>query len=87
MKSIRPLFPVLTHHCDVKEYGKIKKELINYAYEEKRKDSEGMVRSNVGGWHSRIDCHTSDNIIYSTLLSKLKEYFSQREVFKENTTF
>ena len=87
MNSVLPLFPSLTHHCEVKEFGKIKKKLVNYVYQENKKDWEGVVRSNVGGWHSRSDYQAFDNIIHSTLLFTLNEYFSKREIFRDNVTF
>ena len=46
------LFPVPVHQFDVNGFNKIKNQLIDYAYDLKKKDSEGVTISNRGGWQS-----------------------------------
>lgn len=79
-----PLFPSLTHRLEVPEFEKIKEKLIEYVYNENKKNQEGVLRSNIGGWHSSSDYNRSNNLISSTLLPVLKDYFSNRQIFKSN---
>ena len=46
------LFPVPIHIFDVNGFNQIKNQLIDYAYDLKKKDSEGVTISNRGGWQS-----------------------------------
>ena len=49
--SIENIFPVPIHIFDVNGFDEIKNELIDYAYNLKKKD-EGVIISNYGGWQS-----------------------------------
>lgn len=52
-----PMFPSFTIKFDTnpefKDY--IRDDLIQFAYKEREKDTEGIKRSNQGGWHSQVD--------------------------------
>jgi len=46
------LFPVPIHQFDVNGFSEIQNELIDYAYDLKNKEPEGVIISNQGGWQS-----------------------------------
>jgi uncharacterized protein (TIGR02466 family) len=65
-------FPVIIHSFLVKEYDRVKDDLIKYSYELKKNDSEGKNVSNVGGWQSKSsklsdENPTLNNIILSSI--------------------
>ena len=47
------IFPVPIHVFDIKDFKLYQKDLIDYAYTLKSKDTDTPKRSNVGGWQSR----------------------------------
>ena len=46
------IFPTPIHQFDVNGFSEIKDELIDYAYDYKKKDPKGVSLSNRGGWQS-----------------------------------
>tara|TARA_B100001250_G_C19576616_1_gene690048 strand:+ start:89 stop:700 length:612 start_codon:yes stop_codon:yes gene_type:complete len=46
------LFPSVIHQVDVNGFGKIQDKLIDYAYDLKKIEPEGISISNHGGWQS-----------------------------------
>ena len=46
------LFPSIIHQFDVNGFDEIQNQLIDYAYQFKNKDPEGVIYSNHGGWQS-----------------------------------
>ena len=46
------IFPVPIHVFDVKEFEKVKNDLIDYAYNLKNTEEHSIRRSNYGGWQS-----------------------------------
>ena len=46
------LFPSIIHQFDVNDFDEIQNQLIDYAYQFKNKDPEGVIYSNHGGWQS-----------------------------------
>ncbi len=66
------LFPVPIHIFDVNGFNKMKNQLIDYAYDLKKKKPEGEIISNRGGWQSP-DFHISDkdDILHSFLMNCL----------------
>ena len=46
------LFPSVIHIFDVNGFSEVQDELINYAYDLKKKEPEGVIISNQGGWQS-----------------------------------
>ena len=46
------IFPVPIHQFDVNGFSEIQNELIDYAYDLKNKEPEGVIISNQGGWQS-----------------------------------
>ena len=47
-----PIFPSPIHTFDVNGFNEIQNELIDYAYELRKKDPKGVSISNRGGWQS-----------------------------------
>ena len=62
---IHSIFPTLIHHFTVDDYPSIKDQLIEFVYEEQRKDPVGKVVSNIGGWQSKSYCE--NNILFTTI--------------------
>ena len=46
------LFPTIIHQFDVNGFDEIQNQLIDYAYDLKKKEPEGVLISNYGGWQS-----------------------------------
>ena len=69
------LFPVPIHIFDVNGFNEIKNQLIDYAYDLKKKNPEGAIISNRGGWQSQ-DFHISDkdDILHSFLMNCLNGF-------------
>ena len=69
------LFPVPIHRFDVNGFNEIKNQLIDYAYDLKKKNPEGAIISNRGGWQSP-DFHISDkdDILHSFLMNCLNGF-------------
>ena len=80
---IKSLFPSVFQHLDIETFDK--DTLVDYVYKQREENSEGLVRSNVGGWHSCDNYHTFDNPLNSFLMTGLKEIASIR-MFKPKTT-
>ena len=70
--STTNLFPVPIHIFDVNGFNQIKNQLIDYAYDLKKKDSEGVTISNRGGWQSSgFNIDDKDDILQSFLMNCL----------------
>ena len=69
------LFPVPIHRFDVNGFNEIKNQLIDYAYDLKKKDSEGVTISNRGGWQSStFHMDDKDDILQSFLMNCLNGF-------------
>ncbi len=79
---MRTLFPVNVHEIDVKNFKIIKDDVIKFIYQE-RKKSDGVQRSNQGGWQSLPTYADSDNILADTVRESLDSYFATTPIFKE----
>tara|TARA_X000001036_G_C20684750_1_gene807201 strand:- start:1598 stop:2182 length:585 start_codon:yes stop_codon:yes gene_type:complete len=73
--------PIHTIHLDIPNID----ELVQYAYQES-KISEGVKKSNAGGWQSFDDYHGVDNPISKVIHLYLQEFFNNREIFSKNST-
>jgi len=84
-----PIFPILLHKFIVDDYdSNIRKELINYCYNERNNNPKGLKRSNKGNsWHSSDNQMDTENIASKTLLSSISNYFNKQNIFKEGTLF
>ena len=69
------LFPSVIHEISVKNFKSIKKELMNFVYDQQQRDSKGVVFSNSGGWQSQSLYHTYDNILRETIRASITSYF------------
>ena len=69
------LFPTVIHELKVKSFKSIKKDLVNFVYEEKVKDPDGVIFSNKGGWQSQPTYNSFDNILLKIVSETLKLYF------------
>jgi len=81
--TIIPLFPNLIHGIEIKDFGKIRDNLIDFVYEQENNDPLGVIVSNEGGWQSRSNSH-KDNIIADTIQNQLDSYFTNPDIFKSN---
>ena len=70
------LFTTVVHEVTVKNFKSIKKDQVNYVYEQKQRDSQGVSFSNVGGWQSGPSYSNFDNILLTTITETLIPYFS-----------
>ena len=69
------LFPVPVHQFDVNGFSEIQDELIDYAYDCKKKDSKGVSISNRGGWQSQgFEIINEDDILQLFLINCLSNF-------------
>ena len=66
--NAHPLFPSVVHYIEINDFEHIKKEIVDFVYQEKRINPKGVNKSNRGGWQSETKYHSFDNIIKSTVL-------------------
>ena len=71
------LFPTVIHEIPVKNFKSIKKELVDFVYDQQQRDSSGVVFSNSGGWQSQSVYHTYDNILLRTIKESVITYFKK----------
>jgi len=81
---MRLLFPTIIHEFKLKNFKSIKDDLINFAYQEREKDPEGVILTNRGGWQSRNNYDNYDNILFSTVQKAVTSYFMDG-VLNKNT--
>ena len=64
------LFPSAIHKIDVKGFDEIQHKLIDYAYDLKKKDPEGVKLSNQGGWQSSpFKLQNEDDVLHYFLIN------------------
>ena len=85
--TIYPLFHNIVHSIEIKDFGKIQDELIDFVYNEENENPIGQIYSNRGGWQSNPFYHQSDNILFSLLYKHVGDYFSDTDFFRENLKF
>ena len=75
------LFPTLIHEVTVPTFKQIESDLIKFAYQEKKKDSVGVIISNQGGWQSNsLDF---DNILSKVIIESVEKYFITTRILNE----
>ena len=79
---ITPIFPTLIHKFTVDDYPSIKDQLIEFVYEEQRKDPTGRFISNIGGWQSDL-IYDRKNILFNTVQESVLKYFSTNRIFSD----
>lgn len=76
-----PLFPHVVHGIDIEDFDTFQQSIIDFVYDEQKKDPTGMQLSNQGGWHSRNDYHTLDNPIRDMLPVVLAKHFKESGIY------
>ena len=66
------LFPSVIHQFDVNGFGEIQNQLIDYAYDLKKKEPEGVLISNHGGWQSSdFSVNNEDDVLHNFIINCL----------------
>ena len=69
------IFPIPIHQFDVNGFSEIKDELIDYAYDYKKKDPIGVSLSNRGGWQSEgFNIINEDDVLQLFLINCLSNF-------------
>ena len=69
------IFPTPTHQFDVNGFSEIQDELIDYAYDYKKKDPIGVSLSNRGGWQSEgFNIINEDDVLQLFLINCLSNF-------------
>ena len=58
---IELIFPTVLHTGRAFEFHQKQKSLVNYVYQEQKKDPDGVVFSNRGGWQSQPSYNEFEN--------------------------
>ena len=70
-----PLFPTIIHQFDVNGFDEIQNQLIDYAYQFKNKNPEGVKISNNGGWQSpSFDVNDENDLLQSFIINCLSNF-------------
>ena len=80
--TIVPLFPTMIFHWDADSFKENKDELLKYCYAERKKDPQGVVLSNSGGWQSGSG-HHEESIIYSFLRKQVGDFLTSTRAFRD----
>ena len=76
--DMKLLFPTVIHELKVKNFRSIKKELMDYVYDQRDRDPQGVAFSNMGGWQSQNHLYFNHkNILSSIVTETLQSYFSK----------
>ncbi len=66
------LFPSIVHEFTINDFDKYKSELLDYAYNLKKQDSQGRKLSNVGGWQSEgFDINDNYDVLHNLLINSV----------------
>ena len=69
------IFPIPIHQFDVNGFSEIKDELIDYAYDYKKKEPKGVSVSNRGGWQSEgFEVINEDDVLQLFLINCLSNF-------------
>ena len=71
------LFPTIIHEISVKNFKSVKKELVDFVYDQQENDPQGVTFSNMGGWQSQPIYFNHNNILLSIVSETLRSYFNQ----------
>ena len=69
------LFPTVIHEIPVKNFKSIKKELIDFVYDQQQRDPKGVAFSNLGGWQSQPVYYQQKNILSDIVSQSIGSYF------------
>ena len=71
----RTVFPVPIHQFDVNGFDEIQNELVDYAYDLKKKDPEGNLLSNRGGWQSKgFDVNDENDKLHQFIVNCFSQF-------------
>jgi len=70
-----PLFPTIIHGVDIQDFEEVKDNIIEFVYNEQKKDPKGLNLSNEGGWHSNNEYHFFENILKDFITKNVTNYF------------
>ncbi len=76
------IFGVQVHSIDIKSFDKVENKLIQYCYQEKKKDPVGVHFSNRGGWQSKSHGFR-ESLLCSLIHQSIGDYFQENNIFKE----
>ena len=79
---INPIFPIMLHSFEIKEFEKNKDNLIKYIYDEKEKDPVGVQATNIGGWHSKD--LKKEGLLLDLLVQGIVGYFAPTNMVNKN---
>ena len=65
------LFPVSIHQIDINGFDDVKNDLIDYIYDLKSNEPNGVTLSNRGGWQSSLFELNKDNLLQKFLIKSL----------------
>ena len=87
--KIFPLFPSIVHRIEIKDFKKIKKQIVDYVYKEKKADPKGIgkTKSTVGGWQSESNYHSFENPICSFIEESLQTGLNLNPIFNEKCQY
>ena len=77
--SILKLFPQPIFKYQVDDYKNINEKLLKYIYELRKRDNQGVKKSNINGWHSRSFDFKEKNNVPNKFYSHINNYI--RDVF------
>jgi len=71
----RTVFPVPIHQFDLNGFDEIQNELVDYAYDLKKKDPDGNLLSNRGGWQSKgFDVNDENDKLHQFIVNCLSQF-------------
>ena len=79
--NILPIFPSLIIKEKIKDYDKYKDELIQFSYEQLKKDPDGLKNSKNLGWQSQHKYANSQNPVSSIVINLIKSILNNKNVF------
>ena len=84
--SYQPIlfYPIVFHIMDIPNFNKIQRGLVDYIYQQRRKDPEGEKVSNQGGWQSKH--YEGENIVVTAMKEAISSYFYSNKILKEGVS-
>jgi len=74
--QLESLFAMPIYRCQIESAAELNEDLLKVIYQQ-RASNEGIVRSNLEGWHSPLTLHTWDNKSVQCLMLLIKQQASQ----------
>ena len=78
--SYQPIlfYPMVFHIMDIPNFNKIQRGLVDYIYQQRRKDPGGEKVSNQGGWQSKH--YEGENIVVTAMKEAISSYFYSNKI-------